>query len=169
MTDFWELSLLWVSVSPFPAHTQSFPLNYELKYEEQIAAGTLTQSASWLFFDLLLLPLNSTGKIPVILYERELTCWPPPWASLGWPLFFVDSDVCSLVVFSAKTYGSILQFRSSCVRGVTTQLLSQHTNLKFKSWTGKIGTLGKGKDIGSLSVPLSAYCSVCLHCFILLS
>lgn len=45
-------------VPPFPPYTPSFPLSYEHMYKQWIAAGTLTQKASWLLFDLLLLPLN---------------------------------------------------------------------------------------------------------------
>lgn len=110
-------------------------LPFEWQTHVQTVAGTLTQSASWLSFDLLLLPLSSTEKIPVILYEQEITCWPPPWTSLGWPLSFVESDEGVLWSSSPRrSMASSLSFGLPVCKG------SQHSffhDTQSRNWTGK--------------------------------
>lgn len=102
-------------------------------------------------FDLPLLSLSSTEKIPVILHEREITCWPPPWTSLGWSLSSVEPDEGVLWSSSAqRPVASPFSFGLPVCKG------SQHSffhKTQSKNWTGKKGALWKGKDIHGLSDP----------------
>lgn len=84
---------------------------------------------------------------------------------VSWVAFFLCwLQGGSLVIFSAKTCGSVLQFWSSSLQRVTTQLLSQYTKMK-KLGEKRKRTGGEGKDTGGLSVLLSVYCSVFSHFF----
>lgn len=139
------LSLLWGSVPPFPAHTQSFPLSYEHMYKQQRAARTLIQNASWLPFDPLLLPLNSTEKFPLILIwagtnlltSSMYVSWVAffPWWLWGG----------SLIIFSAKTVAAFFSFDLPVYKQSqhsffhNTQIKNQKVGRKEKNRRGKEG------------------------------
>lgn len=161
MTDFWEPSLLWGSAPHFPTH-RSFPLSDKLmdncwdSYKKRILD----------IFDLLLLPVISTEKIPVILYERELTSWPPPRTSRCSLLTLMRVSSGHLQPKGLWQHPSVLVFQYAWGHNTASFTINK---LKIEKLDREKSSIREREGHTWSFIPMSVCYSVFLHFVILLS